>query len=70
MSRPTDNLKLAPEAWIPDWMIEELLRQEREREEQSRERPYLELPLPGSYERPAESAEEAPSNRGVVTIDL
>jgi hypothetical protein len=59
----------APEAWLPDWIIEEELKRERrEREERERPQPYLELPLPPP-EMPAE-AEKPASDRGVVIIPL
>lgn len=50
---------------MPDWMVDELLRRERERQD---ERPslYVELPLPSSRE----PAPVAPSERGVFTFDM
>jgi len=60
----TDRI-CAPEAWLPEWIIEEELKRER-REREERPQPYLEMPLPS----PSPEAPEPSSDRGVVIIPL
>lgn len=52
---------------LPPYIIEELRRREEARRE-TESRPTLELPLP--LRRPGPPKDEAPSDRGVVIIEL
>lgn len=58
-----------PDEMLPDWMIEDLLRKEREAEIERENRPSLRLPLPQPM-MPVERPEEPKSDRGVCIIPL
>jgi len=64
------DVRFSPEAWLPDWMIEEELKRERA-ERERRERPYLERPPVSAPQRKHEEPDDqAQPQRGVVIIPL
>jgi hypothetical protein len=52
---------------LPDWMIEEINKQEQAQQEQ---RPRLEIPVPPEDWRPYPEEKREKSNRGVITFNI